>query len=307
MRLAQRAAACLAAALLALAWPARAEEVSIHLVVHGALSADVTASHAVDTAHFCSAAAEPWIAPDLPDSRPTPYPFYRLIFGQPEAGAELARPGPSIGLVLSNYFTAARVHSDAVNDSVELVIQGRHFVGHADMRDPGYRFAVTYREDQMGGSFVARDLHESGSGHATLDAEASWQCPPVVADTPEHVVSSHVLFRGAVPVRPDPASLRLSRSDIPCVDRGCAGWRVTDEATGLAFLARVDFGRLRLARRLRRQASDGLVDLLVSGEVRRGDPPVVVPRQLDGVEPSIPAPVQDLDPLSGPIPEAALP
>ena len=113
--------------------------------------------------------------------------------------------------------------------------------------------------------------------------EGTWECPPVAADLPEQTVSVHELFPGAVPARPDLTPLRIARFDIPCLDRGCAGWRVTDEDTGSAYLARVDFSRLRLARALRQQVERGEVDLLVGADVRRGDPPRVIALTLDGV------------------------
>jgi hypothetical protein len=273
--------------LLAPAGPVRAQdEVRLHLVAHGALEADAVAAHGLDRAHFCSAAADPWAAPDIPDERPTPFPFYRLVFGQAGPEDEPARPGPSLGVTLSNYFAAAREHSDPINDSIELVLAGRHFVGHADMRDPGYRFAVTYREDRRGGGFVARHLHEDGTGDGVLDVEGNWECPAVAADLPEREITVHRLFSGATPAHAEPSLYRVTRSDIPCLDRGCAAWRVTDEDSGNAYLARVDFRRLRLARNLRRLAQAGIVDLLVAGEVHRGNPPRLEPRQLQGVVPN---------------------
>ena len=288
-----------AAALFGAAGAARADEVRLHLIAHGAIEADITVAHAIDGAHFCSAAADPWTAPDTRDTRATPYPFYRLVFGQSGKDADLARPGPSLGLALSNYFAAARDHSDPINDSLELVLDGRHFVGHAGLKDAGYRFAVSYRDDRHGGGFVARHLHEMPGGAATLDAEGTWECPPVAADLPEQTVSVHDLFPGAEPARPDPTPLRVARSDIPCLDRGCARWRVTDEATGSVYLARVDFARLHLAKPLRQRVEHGEVTLLVGADVRRGDPPRIVALTLDGVMPAEPRPVE-------PIPEANL-
>ena len=293
-----------ALAVLALVAPlaAQADEVRVRLIAHGGVTVEAAAGHSSDAAHFCSAAADPWTAPDLPDPRGTPFPFYRLVFGQGAAGADLDAPGPSIGLALSNYAPDAGAHSDPVNDSIEVVLNGRHFVGHAGMKDAGYRFAVTFREDRRGGGFVARHLHETGTGHATIDLEGNWECPPVAAGLPAQDVSVHRLFLGAVPARPDPIPLRLSRTGIPCVDRGCAGWRVTDEDTGTAYLARVDLSRLRLAARLRRAAERGQIDLLVGADVRRGAPPRVIALELQGVEPPPPPP----EDTPGPIPEAAL-
>jgi hypothetical protein len=170
------------------------------------------------------------------------------------------------------------------------------------MRDPGYSFAVNYRADRRGGGFVAHHLRENGTGAGTLDLEGNWECPPVAADPPAREVAVHALFAGAVPAHPDPIPLRLSRSDIPCVDRGCAGWRVTDEQTGLVFLARVDLSRLHLARPLRRQAEQGQVELLVGARVGHGNPPRVIALELDGVQPAPAAPPEE----PPPVPEAAL-
>ncbi len=279
-----------AVVVLGAAGASRAEEVRLHLVAHGAIEANATIVHPIDGAHFCSAAPDPWSAPDARDTRATPFPFYRLVFGQSASDADLARPGPSLGLALSNYFAAARDHSDPINDSLELMLDGRHFVGHAGLNDPGYRFAVSYRDDRRGGGFVARHLHEMPPGPTTLDVEGTWECPPVAADLPEQTVSVHEIFSGAVPARPELTPLRIAHSDIPCLDRGCAGWRVTDEDTGSVYLARVDFSRLRLAKLLRKRIERGEVELLVGADVRRGDPPRVIARSLEGVTPATPGP-----------------
>lgn len=284
---------------------AGAEEVKLRLVAPAGHATPVTVAHAVDAAHFCSAAADPWVAPDVPDRRSAPFPFYRLVFGQADPEAELDRPGPSIGLALSNYDPALRTHRDPVNDSIEVVLNGHHFVGHAGMNDPGYRLTVTWRADGRGGSFIARRLQESGTGHATLDLRGDWECPPVAAGLLERTISVHRLFRGAVPARPDPVRLRLQRFDIPCLDRRCAGWRVTDEDSGTAYLARVDFSRLRLARRLLREAERGEVDLLIGAVVHDGRPPRVIAVRLEGVEPAPPA-GGDEDAPADAVPEAVL-
>lgn len=295
---------CALAILLSVA-AAHAEEIRIHLITHGAIEAEVTVAHDIDRAHFCSAAPDPWTAPDGRDTRGSPFPFYRLVFGQDGPGAELAQPGPSLGLTLSNYFAAEQEHSDPVDDSIEVVLNGRHFVGHAGMEDTGYRLAVSYREDRRGGGFVARRLREEGgSGQGALDLQGNWECPAVASDLPEQEVSEHRLFAGAVPVYADPIPLRVSRSDIPCVDRDCAGWRVTNELDDTAYLARVDFSRLRLAPQLLRLVERGVVDLLIGAEVHRGDPPQVIALVLDGVEPTPPPSAKD---TPGPIPQAALP
>jgi hypothetical protein len=291
-----------ALALVSWAAAARADDVRLHLVAHGAIEVELDAVHVIDHAHFCSAAAAPWQDPATPDRRGIPFPFYRVVFGQDGPGADLAPPGPSLGLAAASYFAAAAAHSDPVNDSIEVLLNGRHFVGHADLGDPNYRLAIRYREDRRGGGFVAHHLHEAGGGAATLDLEGQWECPPVNADVPAQEVAVHALFRGAVPARPDPTPLRLSRTDIPCVDRGCAGWRATDEATGSAYLARVDLTHLRLARALRQLAERGEVDLLVEAEVRHGAPPRVIALVLDGIAPT-PPPVAD----RGPDPPAAIP
>ena len=264
---------------------ARAAEVGITLQVTGALQSEAVTSHDVDGAHFCSAAENPWIARDAIDSRASPYPFYRVVFGQGAPEDEPAAPGPSIGMALSNYFAQARDHSDPGADSIEMVLEGRHFVGHSGLSDPGYRFAVSYREDRRGGGFVARHLHESGTGTGVIDVSGSWRCAPVAADIPEVRVRAHSLFSGATPVRAEATHLRLSRTDAACLDRVCAVWRVIDQTTGEAFLASVDFRRLKLARPIRRLAERGAVVLLVDAEIRPGDPPRVVPRALAGVEP----------------------
>jgi hypothetical protein len=288
---------------LSLAGRASAEEVSIRLHATGALVADESAVHEVDGAHFCSAAANPWAGPDQnPDERPPPYPFYRLVFGQAGPEAELERPGPSIGLSLSDYFPQAREHADPTNDSIEIVLQGRHFVGHSGLAEGGYRFAVTYREDGQGGGFVARHLVES-SGAATparasaaaqdaadeggedmIDVEGSWQCPRVMESEPEIVVSVHALFAGAVPARAEAQHLRLTHM-LSCPHKVCADWRVVDQDDGTTFDARVDLRRLRLARRLRTLAEQGVVDLLVDGRTLPGRPLRVVPTALEGVTP----------------------
>lgn len=283
---------------------AQAQEIRLRLIARGAITADVTVVHVADRAHFCSAAADPWTSPPTPDTRPTPFPFYRLVFGQAAPAADLARPGPSVDLTLSNYFAASRRHDDPINDSIELMLQDHHFVGHEKMADPGYRLTVTYRADGRGGSFVARRLAETETGHGTLDVQGAWECPPITSELPVQMVSVHRLFAGATPVRPAPVPLALSRSDIPCIDRGCAGWRVTDEDSGISYLARVDLSRLHLARRLRRQAERGEVTLLIGADVRRGDPPRVIARALEGIEPAPPLPA---DRAGAPGPQAALP
>jgi hypothetical protein len=270
---------------LAVVGSAQAQEVSLRLATRGALTITAAATHVADGAHFCSAAPDPWRTPDERDPRGPPYPFYRLIYGQDSPEAEPEKPGPSLGLTLSNYLPSVREHSDPNNDSIELTIEGRHFVGHVGLDDPAYRFAVTFREDRRGGGFVAHHLHENGTGDARLDVEGSWECPAVAADLPEAEVAEHRLFPGAVPAHAEGVALRLSRSDIPCVDRHCAAWRVTDEATGDAYLARVDFRRVRLARTVREHAEQRLVDLLVDAEVRAGRPPRVIVIALSGVLP----------------------
>jgi len=298
----RRAGLALLALLLPLA-AAHAEEVQVTLVAQGALSAAASAASPIDGAHFCSAAADPWAAPDVPDERGPPYPFYRLVFGQAGPGARLARPGPSIGLTLSDYDPEFRDHADPVNDSIEVTLDGRHFVGHADMRAPGFRLAVTFRPDGRGGAFAAHGLRETDAGRATIDLAGTWTCPPVAAELPDITVTVHRLFPGAVAAHPDPIPLRVSRSAIPCLDHGCAHWRVTDDAEGTAYLARVDLSRLHLARRLRREAERGEIDLLVGARVVASTPPRVVALELQGIAPAPPpAPGEP----SAPIPEAAL-
>lgn len=300
-----RAALALLALLLPLA-AARAEEVRVHLIAHGGLTADATATSRLDAAHFCSAAADPWAAPDVPDERGPPYPFYRLVFGQNGADAGLARPGPAIGLALSDYDPEDHTHADPVNDSIEVMLDGHHFVGHADMDDPGFHLAVTYRADGRGGAFVALGLRESGTGHARINLAGTWTCPPVAAGLPDIDVSVHRLFKGATPILPEPIPLRVTRSSIPCLDRGCAGWRVTDEESGTAYLARVDLSRLHLARRLRREAERGEIALLIDARVVGSRPPRVIAIELQGVEPAPPPPAPPPAPRAPPIPEASL-
>jgi hypothetical protein len=267
---------------------AHADDVGLHLTVTGAVQTDVKVSHAADNAHFCSAAPDPWSVADAYDSRATPFPFYRVVFGQASPEDEPDAPGPSLGLALSNYFFAARNHSDPDNDSIELVIGGRHFVGHAGLTDPGYRFAVAYRVDRRGGGLVARHMHEERTGGGILDVVGSWECAPVAADLPEVAVSAHALFAGAVPVRAQPTQLRLLRATEPCpasAHARCAGWQVIDQTSGEAFMASVDLHRLHLAPAIRRQAEDGRIELLVDAKIRPGDPPRVLARWLAGVAP----------------------
>jgi hypothetical protein len=279
------AGSVLAAAVVTPA-PARADEVWLHLTATGTVQADAAAVHARDGAHFCSAAPDPWTAPGARDDRTAPFPFYRLVFGQASPADEPESPGPSIGLALSDYAPAVRNHSDPANDSIELVIAGRHFIGHSGLTDPGYHFAVTYRADRHGGGFVARHLHEAGTGAGIIDVAGSWRCPPVAAGLPEVTVRAHRLFAGAVPVHAEATQLRLTRSG--------AGWQVIDQTTGEAFIARVDLRPLHLARSIRRQAESGRAALLVDATVRPGDPPLVVARLLAGVEPCTePPPVMD--------------
>jgi hypothetical protein len=303
--------AVLALALGAATSHAQTEEVRLRVVTHGAVQSEAEATHPVDAGHFCSASPSPWVTPAQVDTRGPPFPFYRLVFGQDSPGDVPASPGPSIGLALSNYSGAARTHSDPTNDSIELVIEGRHFVGHTGLADDtkddaGYRLAVTFREDRQGGGFVARHLLETGPAAEAdpLDVEGSWTCPPVAADLPALAIREHTLFAGAVPVRPPPVALRLTHSFIPCIDRGCAAWRITEEESGAAYLARVDFRQLHLSRGLRRLAEKGVVNLLVSADIRPGLPPLVVPRILAGVAPRESEPVDDSQP--GAIPEAML-
>jgi hypothetical protein len=285
MRTAGRAAVAAIIALQAGAVPAGAAEVGLTLQVTGAVETTATAAHRTDGGHFCSAAPDPWVAPDAIDPRASPYPFYRVVFGQTAPEEEPDAPGPSLGLALSNYFAAARDHGGGSSDSIELVIKGRHFVGHAGLGDPDYRLVVSFRTDREGGGFVAHHLHESGTGDGVIDVAGNWHCPAVAADQPVRQVREHKLFDGAVPVVAEATHLRLTHTDAPCRGRTCAGWQVIDQGTGEAFMARVDFRRLKLARGLRRQAEHGTVVLLVDGDVRPGEPPRVVPRLLAGVEP----------------------
>jgi hypothetical protein len=288
------------AAMIALpaAATARGAEIGLNLQVTGALQASASVVHVTDGTHFCSAAPDPWVAPDAIDGRASPYPFYRLVFGQAAPDDAPLAPGPSLGLALSNYFAAARDHGDAGDDSIELVVDGRHFVGRAGLGDPDYRLAVNFRADRQGGGFVVHHMHESGSGGGVIDVAGNWHCPAVAADLPAVAVRIHTLFAGAVPVVAEAAHLRLAHLQAVCPRPACAAWQVIDQGTGEAFMARVDFGRLRLARRLRRQAERGAVVLLVDGEVLPGDPPRVVPILLAGVQPgprAVPEPASTAD------------
>jgi hypothetical protein len=181
---------------------------------------------------------------------------------------------------------AAHEHADPANDSIELVLAGRHFVGHAGLTDPDYRLAASFRDDRQGGSFVARHLHEDGTGSGIIDVAGTWQCAPVAADLPEVSVRAHKLFTGAKALHAEPTQLRLRRADLPCPGAACAGWRVIDQSTGDAFMARVDLRRLHLARKLRQLAESGIVELMVDAAIQPGDPPRVVARLLVGVQPA---------------------
>lgn len=285
-------------ALLAIAIVAgsavQAQELTLRLSASGDWQAQATAGHIVDGSHFCSAAPDPWSDPDGYDSRATPFPFYRVVFGQASPEDEPDSPGPSLGLALSNYFAAARQHSDPANDSIELVIEGRHFVGHAGLADPYYGIDVSFRDDRRGGSFVARHLHEDGTGSNVIDVVGDWQCAPVAADVPEVAVQAHTLFAGAQVLRAEPTHLRLQRTELICPPARCADWRVIDQGTGEAFMARVDLHRLHLARKLRQMAETGAVELMVDGAIKPGDPPRVVARMLAGVQPVMQPVVQPL-------------
>jgi hypothetical protein len=295
------------AAILAAAMPAGAahvDDIALQIATIGDLRSEASVRHGLDGAHFCSTAPDPWTDPIALDGRATPFPFYRVVFGQASPEDEPDRPGPSLGLALSNYFAAARAHSDQANDSIELVIGGRHFVGHSGLDDPGYHLTVTFNEDRQGGGFAARHLHETGSGNGVIDVAGNWQCAPVAADPAEVTVRAHTLFAGAQPLRAEATHLRLWRADLPCIGSACGDWRVIDQTTGDAFMAKVDLRRLRLARALRRMAETGAVELLVDADIRPGDPPSVVPHALAGVQPVF-APDAD-PPPAGKLTNAAL-
>lgn len=264
---------------------AAAEKMAIDLTVSGALQAPTRASHEPGIAHACTAAADPWAGSgEQLDERPPPYPFYRVIFGQRGAGAELDRPGPSLTLTLSDYAPGETQHEDPANDSIDVVLQGREFVGHSGLEDPDYRLSLTYLPDGRGGSFSARHLR--GPDDALIDIDGSWQCPRPQAEMNEVWVAPRPLFRGAQPAHAPLDQLRLFNTGKGCPRRhSCANWGVIEEATGSSYTARVDFAHIKLARSLRRKADRGKVDLLVDAEVRHGAPGavLVVVKSLVGV------------------------
>lgn len=263
--------------------------VRLRLVASGAVHMTAEAEAAVDGAHFCSAARDPWRAPNERDARPAPYPFYRVVFGQSAPDRTPDFPGPTMGLALSSYFARAREHSDPANDSIEIVLGGRHFVGHSGVTDPEYRLAATFRDDGEGGGVIASHLQENGTGNGMVDIAATWSCPRVSADMPEMALRTHALFSGATPVRAEPRQLRLFRFQESCKARiRCADWRAIDQSTGEAIAVRVSLRRLKLGRALRAWVDDGSVDLTVDADVSSDDPPRVVPYRLLGVQPHAP-------------------
>lgn len=279
-----------------------ADDVAVQVATIGDLQAAGSVRHDADEAHFCSAAPDPWADRAALDPRATPFPFYRVVFGQPSPRDELEGPGPSLGLAVSNYFAAARQHSARDLDSIELVIAGRHFVGHGGLDDPGYSLTVTFRDDGRGGGFAARRLHEIGAG-GVIDVAGNWQCGAVAAPAPEVAVRAHALFAGAEKLVAEPTHLRLRHAGAPCRAPVCADWQVIDQSSGDAYRARVDLRRLRLAAALLARAEAGELELLVDASVAPGDPPTVTAALLAGVLPTdAPPPALSQPPPSTPPP-----
>jgi hypothetical protein len=267
---------------------APASVMTLHLRASGAIKADVTLTHPIDSAHFCSVAADPWAAPPGQiqplDTRPPPFPFYRVIWGQSRAGGELARPGPSLGLALAGWTPGARTHADRTDDSVELVLQGRHFVGHAGLADQAWRLLASWDEDGRIGAFVAAPLLEVAGpgrpGGAILDLEGSWRCPPVQAEpagpAPPPLAAAPVEAPRAHAAAPEVRTLVVFRTGRT--------WRMQEDGRS-AQAAVVELRPLRLAPSLSREAARGEIELVVVAEVFAGHPPRVVARRLLGVQP----------------------
>ncbi|CAH2600216.1 conserved protein of unknown function [Rhodovastum atsumiense] len=261
--------------------PASGQTIGFELRASGAIEATIAASHAMDAAHFCSAAADPWGGDRRIDIRPAPFPFYRMVFGQSGPGEKLASPGPSLAITLSRWSSPAHPgwiedHEDPANDSVEVLLDGRHFVGHAELPEPGSRLQFAYRPDGAGGGFLARGLRELG-GQGVLDIEGTWSCPPIDTALPEVVVGVRPLFAAAsataiVPVLP----FRLRH-------RGEAWQAVGPD--GEAFAVTVRFVQPRPDAVLG-WAGRGEVDLLVEAELQGGAPPELVVRRLTGMLPA---------------------
>jgi hypothetical protein len=271
--------------LVVSAGPVSAQAIGFELTAKGAVAADVEVSHAVDAAHFCSAAADPWAGDRRVDIRPSPFPFYRVVFGQAGPAAELERPGPSLGIALSHWAPPGgdgwvQDHEDPLNDTFELVLQGRLFVGHPGQAAPVPRLQFAWRDDGRGGGFLATGLQEIG-GDGRLTVEGSWSCPAIDTALPEVAVRAHRLFRGAVSASAAPPRLAYS------LHREGELWRAAGP-DGTAFVVAVDLRPLRLAPLLRGWAEAGKVVLLVNGEVRNGVPPRMVVRGLNGVMPAPP-------------------
>ena len=282
----RRAVPILCVPLLALlTGRAPAQTVSLELQTKGAVVATVEVSNPVDAAHFCSAAADPWGADRQVDTRPAPFPFYRVVYGQSGPDAELQQPGPSLGITLSHWVPPAADdgtgdHEDPLHDSFELVIEGRHFVGHAGLPDPAPRLQFAWRDDGRGGAFLVTGLQELG-GDGRLDAEGTWACPAIDQALPEVAVAPRPLFAGAVVASADPPLLPFALQRVG--DR----WRATGE-DGAGFTAEADLSPLRLSPMLRAWADAGQTVLLVQGEMYDGDPPRLIARRLDGVTPAPP-------------------
>jgi hypothetical protein len=274
-----------AAELQILAYAADRQTIGIDLRVRGAVDAQVAVKRPVDGANFCSAAADPWSADQTLDIRPAPFPFYRVVFGQPGPGAPLDRPGPSLGITLSRWLPPdrpgwAEEHQETANDTFDLVIEERHFVGHGGLSNPVPRMLFAWRDDGRGGGFLVTGLHEVG-GDGVLDVEGTWSCPPIDESLPEVSVVPRRSPPDAVPATAAPPVLPFRLRRI-----GDAWWVTAPD--GQARLVAPDLGRLRLAEPLRAGAERGQLVLLVQGELREGDPLRLVARHLQGVMPAPP-------------------
>jgi hypothetical protein len=219
------------------------------------------------------------------DFRPAPYPFYRVAFGQPAAEAPPEAPGPSVAIALSRWLPPMRpgwaeMHEDPENDRFALRIDGRLFVGHAGLPEPAPRLLFAWRDDGLGGAFLVKGLHEVG-GEGRLDAEGTWRCPPIDETLPEVRVVARRVPRDAVRASAEPPRLPYSLRRV-----GREWWATA--ADGESLPVTPDLAPLRLAASLRRGAERGQIVLMVRAELREGEPPRLVARELQGVAPAPP-------------------